>query len=102
MARKQLVLGMLALSLAAPGIHAQTAPNAPPGTAQQAANAVDPATIQALKDMGAYLQTLKRFHVSTGLTGEVVLADGQKLMHTATADLDVDRQNAVALSVGCV
>jgi len=43
--------------------------------------------------MGAYLQTLKRFRVSTELTGE--LADGQKLQHTATADLDVDRPNQI-------
>ena len=49
--------------------------------------------IQALKDMGAHLQTLKRFQVSTELTGELVLADGQKLQHTATADMDVVRPN---------
>jgi len=93
MKRKQLVLGLLALSLAATGIHAQNAPNVPADAAPPGANAVDPASIQALKDMGAYLLTLNRFHVSTGLTGEVVLADGQKLMHTATADMDVDRPN---------
>ena len=39
------------------------------------------------------LQTLKRFRVSTELTGERVLADGQKLQHTATADMDVERPN---------
>ena len=55
--------------------------------------AVDPASIQALKDMGAYLLTLKRFRVSTDVTGERVLADGQKLQHTATAALDVNRPN---------
>ena len=50
MVRKILVLSLLAISLAAPSIHAQTAPV---GTAQPAANAVDPGAIQALKDMGA-------------------------------------------------
>ena len=55
------------------------------------ASAVDQASIQALKDMGAYLQTLKRFRVSNELTGERVLEDGQKLQHTATADMDVVR-----------
>ena len=90
MVRKILVLSLLAVSLAAPGIHAQTAPA---GTAQPAANAVDPASIQALKDMGAHLQTLKRFQVSTEVTGERVLADGQKLQHMATADMNVDRPN---------
>ena len=90
MVRKILVLSLLAVSLAAPGIHAQTAPA---GTAQPAANAVDPASIQALKDMGAHLQKLKRFQVSTEVTGERVLADGQKLQHMATADMNVDRPN---------
>lgn len=94
MVRKKLVLSLLAMSLAAPGIYAQTAPPAAaPATAQAVENAVDPASIQALKNMGAHLQTLKRFQVSTELTGERVLADGQKLQHTATADMDAERPN---------
>jgi hypothetical protein len=79
---KKLATALMALSFAATGLQAQTA-----------ANAVDPASIQALKDMGAHLQTLKRFRVSTELTGERVLADGQKLQHSATADIDVERPN---------
>ena len=94
MKRNLLVLGLLALSLAAPGIRAQTTPS---GTAQQAANPVDPGAIQALKDMGAQLQSLKRFQVSTELTGERVLADGQKLQHTANANMDVDRPNRIRI-----
>ncbi len=93
MVRKILPLGLLAMSLAAPGALAQTAPAA--GAGGSAASAVDPASIQALKDMGAFLQTLKRFRVSTELTGERVLADGEKLQHTATADMDVERPNKV-------
>jgi len=81
MLRIILALGLLALSIAVPDANAQSA------------NAVDPASIQALKDMGAHLQSLKRFRVSTELTGERVLADGQKLQHTATADMDVERPN---------
>src|SRR4051812_46948996 len=79
---------LLAIVLAAPGAYTQTAHAA---TAAPAANAVDPAAIQALKDMGKHLQTLKRFRVSTELTGERVLADGQKLQHSAWADMDVVR-----------
>jgi len=90
MKRKILVLSLLAISLAAPATYAQTAPT---GTAQPAASAVDAGSIQALKDMGAYLQTLQRFQVSNQLTGERVLADGQKLQHSAMADLDVARPN---------
>ncbi len=43
--------------------------------------------------MGAHLQTLSRFQVTTEVTGERVLADGQKLQHTATASMDVVRPN---------
>jgi hypothetical protein len=85
-----LVLGLMAMSVASPHAIAQAAPA---GASQPAANAIDPASIQALKDMGAYLQSLKRFRVSTELSGERVLADGQKLQHTATADMDVERPN---------
>lgn len=92
MRRYMLLLGLLAPMLAMPGANGQTTSATP---AQQAASAVDPASIQALKDMGAYLQTLKRFRVSVDLTGERVLADGQKLQHTAMASLDVDRPNRI-------
>ena len=85
MVRKILALSLLAMALAAPGANAQTAPAA----------AVDPASIQALKDMGAHLQTLKRFSVATEVTGERVLADGQKLQHTATAKMNVQRPNKI-------
>jgi hypothetical protein len=73
----------LLLSLAAAGVCAQST------TAAPAASPVDPAALQALKDMGAHLRSLKRFSVTTELTGERVLADGQKLQHSASADLDV-------------
>jgi hypothetical protein len=87
---KMLALVLVAASFTPTALHAQGSPAA---AAQPSANAVDPAAIQALKEMGAHLQTLKRFEVSTRLTGERVLADGQKLQHTATADLDVVRPN---------
>jgi hypothetical protein len=92
MVRKNVVLSLLAMSLAVPIAYAQTAPA---GADKPAANAVDPAAIQALKDMGKYLQTLNRFEVSTEVSGEDVLADGQKLQHTATADLEVQRPNKI-------
>jgi hypothetical protein len=90
MTRKLLLLGLLGISLAAPGAYAQTAA-ATTAPAAPAANLVDPASVQALKDMGAHLQTLKRFRVTTELSGERVLADGQKLQHSATATMDVAR-----------
>jgi hypothetical protein len=92
MVRKILALSLLAASFAAANSYAQTPP---PGTDKPAASAVDPASVQALRDMGAFLQKLKRFEVSTELTGERVLADGQKLQHAATADMDVERPNSI-------
>ncbi|MFO1304838.1 MAG: DUF2092 domain-containing protein [Burkholderiales bacterium] len=86
MTKNLLMLTLLALSLAASSAYAQAAP---------AANAVDPAAVQALKDMGTFLQSLKRFQVTTELTGERVLADGQKLQHTAAAKMDVERPNRI-------
>ncbi len=94
MLNKLLSVGALALLLAGSAAHAQTAAT---GAAQPAPSPVDPGPIQALKDMGAHLQTLKRFRVSTDMTGERVLEDGQKLQHEATADLEVDRPNRVRI-----
>lgn len=76
---------------------ADSAVTAPASPVQADANAVDQASVQALKAMGAYLQTLKRFRVSNELTAERVLADGQKLQHSATADLDVALPNKVRI-----
>jgi hypothetical protein len=88
---KMMAAGLLTLALAAAGgAQAQTAAAS---AAPPAANPVDPGAVQALKDMGAHLQSLKRFQVSTDLTGERVLADGQKLQHGATATLEVERPN---------
>ncbi|MDM0045896.1 DUF2092 domain-containing protein [Variovorax dokdonensis] len=68
-----------------------------PQAATASANAVDPAAVQAVKSMSSYLQTLQRFAVTVDLTGERVLSDGQKLMHSAEADMQVARPNRVAV-----
>src|SRR5690349_13524697 len=92
MARMKLALGLLAISLAVSGVHAQ---NAPAAAAQPPANPVDTASIQALKSMGDYLHTLKRFQARSEVSGERVLMDGQKLQHSASATVDVVRPNKV-------
>jgi hypothetical protein len=56
---------------------------------------VNTASIQALKDMGAFMPSPKRFRVATEVAGERVLADGQKLQHPATARRDVERPNEI-------
>jgi len=93
------VLSLLVVALAAcsstpptassPPANPPAAAMAPAPSAQPDAKAVDPAVIQALNDMGAYLRSLKEYELFIDLSGERVLADGQKLQHTATADLDV-------------
>ncbi len=87
----QLAIGLWAGWLLA--VVPAAAQSAAAGTNQPSANAVDPAALQALKDMGAHLQSLRRFSVATQLSGERVLADGQKLQHSATAQMDVQRPN---------
>lgn len=98
MERRFLLLCSLVLAFSAPVAHAQ-AQAAPAATNKSTANPIDPASIQALKDMGAYLQTLKRFHVQNELTAERVLADGQKLQHSATADIEVARPNKLRVVI---
>jgi len=85
MLRRTLTIASLACLLAVPLAHAQA----------PAAGAVDPAAVQALKDMGAHLQSLKRFGVETRVSGERVLADGQKLQRTASAKLIVERPDKI-------
>ena len=96
MARTKLALVLLVAVLAVPSAQAQPPAASAPSAS---ANAVDPAAIQALKDMGAYLQTLKRFAVSTEVSGERVLVDGQKLQHSAAAKLEVERPNKLRASM---
>jgi hypothetical protein len=93
MKRSVLAILMVAGTILAPHVEAQTASAAT--AASSPANPVDPAAVQALHKMGTHLQSLKRFSVSLDLTGERVLEDGQKLQHTATADLDVDRPHRI-------
>jgi hypothetical protein len=112
--------GVLVVSLTASGACAQSAPRAAPAAVVMllmlltaadalpqsappgAKSAIDPASIQALRDMGAHLQALKRFGVSVQLTGERVLADGQKLQHAAMADLDVARPDKIRVLMSSV
>ena len=64
-----------------------------PGATPPGATAIDADSIQALKNMGAYLQTLQRFQVKTTLTSEMVLEDGQKLQRSSEAEIQVQRPN---------
>lgn len=78
MRRSALGAAALAASLALPAVPAaaQTA-SAPAATHP----ALEPAALDALKSMGAYLRALKAFQVEAVTTDEDVLADGQKVQH---------------------
>jgi len=97
MLRKTLMLGLLALSAVATSSLAQTAPAG--AASAPAANPVDTASVKALKDMGAYLVTLKRFGVEVRHSGERVLQDGQKLVHLSSATMDVSRPDRIHVTM---
>ena len=67
------------LSLAAPGICGEPTPA---DTSQPDVNAVDPASLQALKKMGAHLQTMQRLQVTAELPSQAVLEDARKLQQS--------------------
>jgi hypothetical protein len=98
MTLKAIVFSLLVLSLAtSPCLSADSRP---PGTTQPVVPAVDASSIQALKNMGAYLLTLHRFQVKTEVSRETVLADGQKLQYNASAQVDVQRPNKLRVLIG--
>ena len=88
-----------ACSTSPPSTTASTSPSdsttAAPAAPAAQQNAVDPAAVDAVKAMSANLQSLRRYTVSLDLTGERVLSDGQKLMHSAEADLQVAQPNRI-------
>ncbi|HTJ92086.1 MAG TPA: DUF2092 domain-containing protein [Pararobbsia sp.] len=94
MKRELTVIALITGCAMASGAQAQAAATTSTGAS---ATTVNPDAVQALQRMGAALQSLKRFHVSTEITGERVLEDGEKLQHTASAELDVERPNKIRI-----
>jgi hypothetical protein len=72
----------VALSLAAAPAPAQQPPAPAPPRA-----ALEPAALDALKSMGAYLRSLKAFQVQAATTDEDVLDDGQKVQYDGRATI---------------
>jgi hypothetical protein len=48
---------------------------------------MEPAAVNALKDMGTYLRSLKDFQVRAEITNDVVLTDGKKIQVAKTTNL---------------
>jgi hypothetical protein len=76
------VVGLVLTLLALPG-HGQTPPKP----------VIEPAALDGLQRMGAYLRTLTEFRVNTRATTEDVLTDGQKLQIPGTVELLAQRPN---------
>jgi len=90
MTLKKIALILLAVLLTVLPLYAESGPSK---ATPSATNAVNADSIQALKNMGAYLQTLQRFQVKTHVSSETVLEDGQKLQHSYEAEIQVQRPN---------
>ena len=58
-----------------------------PPADEAAKPAIEPAALSALQAMGAYLRTLKSFHVTTKTTDEDVLDDGQKIQYDGAVSM---------------
>ncbi|MBN8498891.1 hypothetical protein [Accumulibacter sp.] len=67
------------LSRAAPGIFGEPTPA---DTSRPDVNTVDPASLQALKKMGAHLQTMQRLQVTAELPSQAVLEGARKLQQS--------------------
>jgi hypothetical protein len=101
MTLKKIVFILLAMLLTISSLYAESVPSSvtKPGATQPVVPAVDASSIQALKNMGDYLQTLHRFQVKTEVSRETVLADGQKLQFNASAQVDVQRPNKLRVLI---
>jgi hypothetical protein len=74
---------------------AQTAP----ASDAQASSQVDPAAMDALNKMGAYLRTLKAFQVRADVATDDVLEDGQAIQFSSKVDLVAARPDRLRVEV---
>jgi hypothetical protein len=63
------------------------------------ASAIDPAAMEALNKMGAYLRTLQSFQVWADVTTDNVLDDGQTIQFSSKVDLVAARPNRMRVEV---
>ncbi len=96
----------LACLLVAPAALSQgeTVPDAPPQSAEAeqadaATPALEPAALEALDRMSAFLQSLDQFEIAADTSTEYVLADGQKVMLSGTATIRARRPDRFMIEV---
>ena len=79
------------------GALASCAGNAVPQAADT--SAIDTAATGALNRMGAYLRTLKAFHVTANVTTDEVLVDGQRIQLSSLVDMVAHAPNKIRAEV---
>ncbi len=90
-----LAAGLLALPAAA-----QTPPPAAtPEVVAEADAEVDPASVEALGKMGAYLRTLQAFELKADITADEVTQEGRRLQIGSTATYRVRRPNGFTIDL---
>ena len=88
-----LPIAILASCWAAPGAAQQTAAK-DAAAAQGADSAIDPAAMAAMDKVSVALQAMPSYRVTSDVTSEVVLVDGQKLQFGGTVQMAVHRPDA--------
>lgn len=96
MAASTLGAGLLLIPVAA---SPQTKPAAPPAAAAAPAPDVDPASVEALNKMGAYLRTLNSFELKADIVQDDVSDDGRKLQLTGQAIYKVRKPNGFTIDL---
>lgn len=90
-------LGLAVAVAPAVGQQAATRPAAPVPAAE--APKVDPATVRALAEMSAYLQSLKSFELTSRTSLDLVTFDDQKIQLDGTATYKVRKPDAFVIDV---
>src|SRR5205823_5049856 len=87
--------------LAKSGRQPETKPEAKPATAPEAKedSNIDPAAVDAVKKMGAYLRSLKAFQVIADVTHDDVLEDGLIVQSNSKVDLLAAKPNRMRVEV---
>ncbi len=86
-------IALLALASGLSGsMHAQQA-------SPQKSDLIEPAALDALNNMGAYLRSLKDFQVNAAVTSEDVLSDGEKLTFAHTTSILAVKPNKLRIEI---
>ena len=89
----------IALVMLAAGLSAPLPAQQPSSDKPDKSDLINPAAMDALNQMGAYLRTLKDLQIKAIVTSEDVLEDGEKLTHTHIVDMLAIRPNKLRVDI---